>query len=483
MHDRITDFLEILYGEKTNRNLYESGFFAADFINKYSSLSKPLRNIGLSGEDMMNNRFVGKIHSDDLESYLQGLKRLHQGKDENLFVEYRIADREGNWHWILTLATVISRSSDDRVEKIFGFDRDITSEKELRDLQVRGIHLEKAGRAALEFGGTSESLEELREMLNFDQSEIYLYRNGRCEIIRSYPDDEQEYTLSSEKLFQMLIGSIFPVVFEDLPGESGFKTLIAAPVYYFQKLVGMTAFYFRQKKIFSDTSFNTVRFFSEMLSLPLEVLLRKETRQKELDFYIDQTQKELARTLHDGISQNLALSKMLINQIMKKRDSEKVKDEILNHIHSLLSSAIDEIRNLADSKRNFPMRFLLFPFLGETASAMEETFRIPVRLKKTASETITLEWSQKEHIYRIIQEAVSNAVRHGEAASVTIRAEAKDKELLLAIENDGVNPDFIKPGMGLTGIRERLEILGGYIIWHRGGNGAPFTLEMIIPLS
>jgi signal transduction histidine kinase len=66
-----------------------------------------------------------------------------------------------------------------------------------------------------------------------------------------------------------------------------------------------------------------------------------------------------------------------------------------------------------------------------------------------------------EALVRVAQEAVTNAVRHGRAANIDIHLFRDADAVILAVANDGDSPLDIRPGNGLTGMRERVEALGG----------------------
>jgi signal transduction histidine kinase len=75
------------------------------------------------------------------------------------------------------------------------------------------------------------------------------------------------------------------------------------------------------------------------------------------------------------------------------------------------------------------------------------------------------------HLYRIAQEAVTNATRHGQAKHVTMRLEERDGYLVLTVKDDGTGiPNRIpeKRGMGLTIMRYRASSIGGVL--HIGRN-------------
>ena len=87
---------------------------------------------------------------------------------------------------------------------------------------------------------------------------------------------------------------------------------------------------------------------------------------------------------------------------------------------------------------------------------------------------------QTEVIYRIVQEGMTNASRHGHAKNVEIYILGADNELSIVIADDGIGCKNIKDGFGLHHMRERVNMLGGSInCWSETG----FVLDVTLPLN
>lgn len=87
---------------------------------------------------------------------------------------------------------------------------------------------------------------------------------------------------------------------------------------------------------------------------------------------------------------------------------------------------------------------------------------------------------QEEVIYRIVQEGITNANRHGHAKHVMIVIGMGDTHLTISMSDDGVGCVEIQPGFGLRHMRERLELLHGKLwYWNDGG----FVLKATLPLN
>jgi signal transduction histidine kinase len=83
-------------------------------------------------------------------------------------------------------------------------------------------------------------------------------------------------------------------------------------------------------------------------------------------------------------------------------------------------------------------------------------------------------------IYRVIQEALTNTFRHGQANHVFINVHLKDKLISINIRDNGLGTTNIKLGCGLTGIQERVKDLGGRFEVESGPNRG-FIIKILIP--
>ncbi len=86
---------------------------------------------------------------------------------------------------------------------------------------------------------------------------------------------------------------------------------------------------------------------------------------------------------------------------------------------------------------------------------------------------------EEKTIYRVIQESITNAMRHGEATIIRITMEEIDSEVLLHIKDNGKGCPNIKPGFGTKHVAERIEMLGGTVEYN-GTDG--FTVNARIPI-
>ena len=86
---------------------------------------------------------------------------------------------------------------------------------------------------------------------------------------------------------------------------------------------------------------------------------------------------------------------------------------------------------------------------------------------------------EESAIYRVIQESLTNAMRHGRASRVWITVERENSNIMLTIKDDGIGCAAIKPGFGTQHIRERIQMLNGTVEF-KSEDG--FTVSVRIPI-
>lgn len=197
--------------------------------------------------------------------------------------------------------------------------------------------------------------------------------------------------------------------------------------------------------------------------------------------------QQIGRELHDGIGQEITglslLAKALAN---KMADQPKLRGEA-NAIASLAAKLLKDVKRQAHGLYPVELeRNGLSAALRELAINQESLFRIECTYEEP-SPIRPLDKATGLHIYRIAQEAVTNAIRHGHARRVTIRLEELEGRLTLTVQDDGSGiPDKIpeKRGMGLTIMRYRANAVGGVLRIARNPDyGTSVVCSFAIPAS
>ncbi len=198
-----------------------------------------------------------------------------------------------------------------------------------------------------------------------------------------------------------------------------------------------------------------------------EVKLEMRERQRlerEIAAVADGERRRLGHELHDGVCQQVTAA-LLHCQVLGRRvkGGEALADSDLQAISSMLSETIADARNIARG---------LCPFDNDPAalaSALRALARrtndtAVVRCEFTASGDVRApDPVMAQHLYRIAQEALNNAVRHAHAGRISIELHGSAEELALRVEDDGAGlPPKLPPvGMGLRTMAFRAQVVGG----------------------
>ena len=86
---------------------------------------------------------------------------------------------------------------------------------------------------------------------------------------------------------------------------------------------------------------------------------------------------------------------------------------------------------------------------------------------------------EENAIYRVIQEGITNALRHGHASQIWITIKKEDTDILLQIKDNGIGCREIKSGFGTKHMKERIKMLSGVVTFDGSGG---FTVNARIPI-
>ena len=195
--------------------------------------------------------------------------------------------------------------------------------------------------------------------------------------------------------------------------------------------------------------------------------------------------RSIARELHDEVGQALTGVRVELANLSRKIRTREVDglDVKVDEIKELVEDSVRAVRNMALLLRPSMLDDLgLVPALEW--QAREVSKRTGVRVK-VAAEAVSdsLPEDHKTCIYRIVQEALHNCVRHAEASMVRVTVRQEPDRLLLAIQDDGRGFNAQQDrGLGLLGMQERVSHLGGtFSVESEPGRGA--ILCIVLPLT
>lgn len=201
----------------------------------------------------------------------------------------------------------------------------------------------------------------------------------------------------------------------------------------------------------------------------------------------DDERRRIARELHDGLGQELAAAKMMMDGILGKSSSQG-NVRVAVEASGTIDRAIQQVRSLS--------HLLHPPLLDEVGllsalrwyldgltkrSGIETALEVqPVEFQRLAPDLETA-------IFRIIQEALTNVYRHSKASTATVGLRESDDQVLVTIRDDGRGIDSatadLQPGsigIGIEGMSQRAKEFGGQL---RLASANPGTLvEVVFPV-
>lgn len=204
----------------------------------------------------------------------------------------------------------------------------------------------------------------------------------------------------------------------------------------------------------------------------------------------EEERRRLARELHDGPAQAMAAALFGVDLAVTSLDrAPAVAREELLHARGLLRDALDDLRALMGGLRPRHLEEQgLIAALQSLAGTTPLWGPVVTLASRGISDSRRLPPEVELALYRIAQEAVSNARRHGAATHVQVTLERRQGEALLQITDDGQGfpPAQIRRapgnGQGLPGMRERAALLGGtFTIESAPGAGTRITVA--VPLA
>ena len=195
--------------------------------------------------------------------------------------------------------------------------------------------------------------------------------------------------------------------------------------------------------------------------------------------------KRIAREIHDELGQHLlalrieiSLLKQDIFDFQEKR-SQRI-DEILEHVDATVKS----VRTLINDLRPAVMDLGLIPSLEWQARDFFRTNGIAC-VFRTDRENLELDDKRATVLFRVLQEALTNVVKHAGADKVEIVLRQNGQNLVLSVSDNGTGMPKVRnrkiKSYGLAGIRERIGMLNGEFRIVTGDSGTTLIFE--IPLS
>lgn len=216
-------------------------------------------------------------------------------------------------------------------------------------------------------------------------------------------------------------------------------------------LLGFLLYYLRNKN----------RFIREKEELKNKYQL--ELTRVELEIQ-EETLKQIGFELHDNIGQLVTIAKIQSQSLLKQYE-----DQRFPNLFEVISKALEEIRRLSKSLDPGALaKYPLIELLTKDTERINQMNIIEVDLKETGKR-FEIDQQRKIILYRVIQEVITNALKHAQCSKILIQLDYRDQELIIRIEDNGkgfevaLNESKSDGGIGLKHIHGRIQLINGNI--------------------
>jgi two-component system CheB/CheR fusion protein len=296
-------------------------------------------------------------------------------------------------------------------------------------------------------------------------SEHRRYTRGQNLPARVYADGIPLWVNGSEDL-----AAVLPFR-RDAARQAGLQAAVALPVRFGRDVIAVL-------ELFSDQPHppnEELQILMDDVSAQIATLLERERSAAQTADLIWREQQGLLHTLHDSLGQTLTGLGLLasgLSESLKTTDAATVGSA--RQIAQQAQLALEQVRQM--TKNLFPREIEarnLMDALQQLASTVEQVHQIPVRVEGHVPAVIS-DGAVATQLYRIVQEALTNVIKHAQARNVTVRIGEQSGLTTVRIMDDGVgiqNTMHKNDGVGLGIMKYRAKSIGGVLVVEPGVDG------------
>jgi signal transduction histidine kinase len=341
----------------------------------------------------------------------------------------------------------------------------------------------------------------LRELINARLVFIAMPRPGREAVIETVAGDDADHYVGQtldpvrsttgrvlERRRSERVDSLIddPEADQATARRMGARTGLWVPLIVRDHGIGVIVAHDKQQADprFTDQDVRIAEAFAERAAVAIDLservasdALRRVVSGQELE------RQRLARELHDETGQALTSILLGLRAIEDAGDKDEIRRSIVS-LRELVVETLHDVRRLAVELRPKVLDdFGLVPALERLAETFNEQTALAVHLETTLDEK-RLPAEIETALYRIVQEALTNVVKHAQAQTVSVVLMRKGESVAVVVEDDGRGFDQNQASddeLGLIGMRERIALLDGRVaVESREGQGTTLAVEVPI---
>ncbi len=312
--------------------------------------------------------------------------------------------------------------------------------------------------------------------LNLDAASLEKLRVGQTVLLADLEVDDES------RFYRQILGE-------------GFRCWLAEPLFAEGQLLGLLTLTASRPAAFSREDLALTRQVADSLAVALwhahlfgQVQASRaelQTLSRRLVEMLENERRMIAQELHDEAAQSI--SSLMLGLGLLEKDAhatERMRSQI-EFMKETADGVLDNLHRLAMRLRPASLdRLGLVPALRQHLETFRQQSGINVHFEVQGMEGERLSPEVEIALYRVVQEALSNVLRHAQAENVGVVIQRRSETVQAIIEDDGVGFDVEEAGargrLGVLGMRERVEMLGGRLTLETAP-GAGVTLYVEVP--
>ncbi len=457
---------------------------------------------GRSIEENIGYGWVSSVHPDDKERVLKEYSEAFK-LQKSFTSEFRLQDSHGEYRWIIEFGMPYY-DFNNHYSGYLGSCYDINDRKKYEDTINTLLSISEKLYSSLEIDQITDSLvTESIKLTNAESGFACIKSESVFESKRYYYKDHWEYLnkvcTTDSPILQKFVNSRYScisndtdknsLIDNDLIGKYKIRQALSTPLFDSSgELIGFFELHNKgNNKVFANDDINLLRgvarnaSISIAKSLAYEKLRKTEYRLRsseselrnlaaQIQYARESERQSIAREVHDelgqlftGINLNISLLIELLEQTEKPAITE-ILDE-LNSVQEFVKKGIQAVRDISSSLRSYVLDHLgLIPAVQEYCREIERISNITCNFSSDL-ETFNLDDERNVALFRIIQEALTNVIRHADASLIDVRIYQANDNLGISISDNGKGmssgSESLSNSMGILGMKERTIFVGG----------------------
>ncbi|REL24962.1 PAS domain S-box protein [Rhodohalobacter sp. SW132] len=390
--------------------------------------------------------WVNHIHPEDRDEITRKMKDDEDSGETEWRYEYRFIRGDGKVAHVNDSAFIV-RDEEGEIERVIGAMNDITVQKEAEEELRR-------------------SEQQYRLLYRQSPLPMWIYDTETFRFLSVNDAAMETYGYSEKEFLKMTIFDLFLPEKQDLIRKEAAENLkqprTSFDVWEQKVKSGET--------IFCELSGSNIYFRGEQQRLVVSVDVTEQKKAEELAIksIVEGEERErhrIANELHDGLGQYLSAANMHLSTVYSDVENlHDAEEKAFKTGLQMLQYAISETRSISHnllpkSIQDYGLKLAVESLINDLKQSMDIQFHL---FQKYDDEE--LPDNIQINIYRIMQEALNNSIKHANCSIINAQLVFSDNELICTVEDDGVGFDPENPpgeGLGLQSIKTRVAAMSG----------------------